>query len=265
MLVWEILQQSTLLQLIRAKIFPSRFQIYTKHENFFTRGFWKRTIIILAHALLYLAVRKSITVHFTVMNYRRVENPVAFQDYPYRWLSNALLHARYAWLLLFPYPLSADYSYDCLPLVTSFTDYRNIFSILLYGALLFAVLVNFSKLESGGKERLFWLTLLIFPFIPASNIFFYVGTMLAERLLYLPSVGFCYIMSDSIISLLTAINRNQQRSTKIAFIFIVTLLLAYGYLTIERNRDWDNEERLFYRAEEVCPNSAKVSNAVENS
>lgn len=35
------------------------------------------------------------------------------------------------------------------------------------------------------------LTLLVLPFVPATNLFFYVGFVVAERILYLPSVGFC--------------------------------------------------------------------------
>ena len=34
------------------------------------------------------------------------------------------------------------------------------------------------------------------PFLPASNIFFYVGTFIGERLLYLPSVGFCMLVAN---------------------------------------------------------------------
>mgnify|MGYP001425594646 CR=1 FL=1 len=33
--------------------------------------------------------------------------------------------------------------------------------------------------------------MLIVPFLPAANVFFYVGTVLAERLLYIPSMGYC--------------------------------------------------------------------------
>ena len=34
--------------------------------------------------------------------------------------------------------------------------------------------------------------------MPASNIFFHVGTCLAERLLYVPCVGFCMLVAFSI-------------------------------------------------------------------
>ena len=37
--------------------------------------------------------------------------------------------------------------------------------------------------------------LLLAPFLPASNILFYVGTFIGERLLYLPSAGFCLVLS----------------------------------------------------------------------
>ena len=39
------------------------------------------------------------------------------------------------------------------------------------------------------------ITWLILPFIPAANIFFPVGFVVAERVLYLPSMGFSLIVS----------------------------------------------------------------------
>ena len=39
------------------------------------------------------------------------------------------------------------------------------------------------------------LAMLIVPFLPASNIFFRVGFVVAERILYLPSVGFCMLVT----------------------------------------------------------------------
>lgn len=34
----------------------------------------------------------------------------------------------------------------------------------------------------------------IIPFLPASNLFFRVGFVLAERVLYMPSLGFCMLV-----------------------------------------------------------------------
>ena len=38
--------------------------------------------------------------------------------------------------------------------------------------------------------------LLLGPFFPASNVLFYVGTFIGERLLYLPSIGFCLLLAE---------------------------------------------------------------------
>lgn len=38
------------------------------------------------------------------------------------------------------------------------------------------------------------LAALVIPFLPATNIFFRVGFVIAERVLYLPSVGFCLLV-----------------------------------------------------------------------
>lgn len=38
------------------------------------------------------------------------------------------------------------------------------------------------------------LALTILPFLPATNLFFYVGFVVAERVLYIPSMGFCLLV-----------------------------------------------------------------------
>lgn len=39
------------------------------------------------------------------------------------------------------------------------------------------------------------LAVAIISFLPASNLFFRVGFVLAERVLYLPSLGFCMLIA----------------------------------------------------------------------
>ena len=36
---------------------------------------------------------------------------------------------------------------------------------------------------------------MVLPFIPASNLFFPVGFVVAERVLYMPSMGFCMLVA----------------------------------------------------------------------
>ncbi|GLI69944.1 hypothetical protein VaNZ11_014682, partial [Volvox africanus] len=49
----------------------------------------------------------------------------------------------------------------------------------------------------AARWRLFVVAgLVVGPFLPASNVLFYVGTFIGERLLYFPSIGFCLLVSE---------------------------------------------------------------------
>ena len=42
---------------------------------------------------------------------------------------------------------------------------------------------------------------LVLPFLPASNVFFYVGFVVAERVTYAPSVGYCMLFAMGLAAL----------------------------------------------------------------
>ena len=46
------------------------------------------------------------------------------------------------------------------------------------------------------------------PFVPASGVFLKLGTLLAERLLYVPSVGFCMLLSITVYTVCTWISHS---------------------------------------------------------
>lgn len=53
------------------------------------------------------------------------------------------------------------------------------------------------------------LCITILPFLPASNLFFTVGFVLAERVLYIPSIGFCILVAMG----LTTVGRRRNTSS----------------------------------------------------
>ena len=85
------------------------------------------------------------------------------------------------------------------------------------------------------------ISVMILPFLPAANIFFYVGFVVAERVLYLPSVGFCLLVANGIKELL---NSYQSRQRQIWYCAIF-LLLAFAQKTYKRNFVWNDEESLY--------------------
>ena len=58
------------------------------------------------------------------------------------------------------------------------------------------------------------LALLIVPFLPASNLFFRVGFVIAERVLYLSSIGFCMITVTGIRQLCVTYPKHSKVGLK---------------------------------------------------
>ena len=97
--------------------------------------------------------------------------------------------------------------------------------------------------------------IIVFPFIPASNMFFYVGFVLAERVLYMPSMGVCLLVGLGVHTLYNKYFTQNAARRELVLAGLVLLIAAFSAKTVIRNRDWQTEERL-YRAG-VAVNPAK--------
>ena len=75
-----------------------------------------------------------------------------------------------------------------IPLIHSFSDLRNFCTLALFFVLLSLTCVSLVGRSSRGHCRvtLLGLSLLVVPFLPASNLFLRVGFVVAERILYIP-------------------------------------------------------------------------------
>jgi hypothetical protein len=97
--------------------------------------------------------------------------------------------------------------------------------------------------------------IMVIPFIPASNLVAYVGFVVAERVLYIPSLGFCLLVGHGFVKL---VERFSDRSSRKKIPLLLTMLLilvlmALGGRTIVRNWDWTSEETLYRSGIPVNP------------
>ncbi|XP_017767612.1 PREDICTED: transmembrane and TPR repeat-containing protein CG4341-like [Eufriesea mexicana] len=98
---------------------------------------------------------------------------------------------------------------------------------------------------------------LVLPFLPASNLFFYVGFVIAERILYLPSVGACLIVGAAISSFYHIARRHgSRRRGRIVLLATAILVCLMSAKTLSRNTDWFDEESLYKSALHVNPPKA---------
>ncbi|MGH9750908.1 MAG: protein O-mannosyl-transferase TMTC1-related protein, partial [Candidatus Polarisedimenticolia bacterium] len=118
-----------------------------------------------------------------------VDNPAAAAG-PIQGRLTALgVALRYAGLLLWPRHLSADYSYDQIPVVRTPADPWAIGGLLLVGGVIGAGAWLLRRAPAYGFALLFTAA----AFAPTCNLLLFIGTLMAERLLYLPSAGACLL------------------------------------------------------------------------
>ncbi|XP_076025641.1 protein O-mannosyl-transferase TMTC2 [Genypterus blacodes] len=111
-----------------------------------------------------------------------------------------------------------------------------------------------TPLPTTENVVVFSLGLLAIPFLPATNLFFYVGFVIAERVLYIPSMGFCLLVAVGLRSLYVRLRRRSAR-TMLTYCSAV-LILLFGVKTMLRNQDWQNEEMLYKSGIYVNPAKA---------
>ncbi|XP_077049741.1 protein O-mannosyl-transferase TMTC2 isoform X2 [Siphateles boraxobius] len=121
-----------------------------------------------------------------------------------------------------------------------------------------------SSLPTTESLVVFSLGLLAIPFLPAINLFFYVGFVVAERVLYIPSMGFCLLVAVGMRALYIRLRRKSSRTLVLGC--SAALVLLFGIKTVLRNRDWQNEEMLYKSGISVNPAKAwgNLGNVLKN-
>uniref|UniRef100_A0AAY4D765 dolichyl-phosphate-mannose--protein mannosyltransferase n=1 Tax=Denticeps clupeoides TaxID=299321 RepID=A0AAY4D765_9TELE len=169
------------------------------------------------------------------------DNPASFSPHLLtRCLTYSYLLAFNAWLLLAPIILCYDWQVGSIPLVESLWDPRNGASLLLGVSMLALCVRCFAIFKS--QEVLVGILFLVFPFIPASNLFFRVGFVVAERVLYMPSMGYCILMVHGLHRLYSMSGR---WGATILSASTLLLLLLFSWKTVQQNETWLSREALF--------------------
>ena len=215
------------------------------------RDLWKRYLVFAPPFLVAWYLRAATFAHGGPMESPFVDNPVQGSGFLTGRLTAIKVIGKYIWLLLWPVRQSCDYSYNQVPLfdwrLTRLEDWKAL-SALVCLFLLMAAAVALFRFQKNG---FFFLGLLGLTLLPVSNLIIPIGTIMAERLLYLPAAGFagCVVL---------AVYGSARQHRKAAAAVLATIVVLAGVRTYARNLDWADDETLWAQAVKASPDSFKT-------
>lgn len=158
-------------------------------------------------------------------------------------------------LLFFPLDLSADYTPEVIPIAFGWTVRSACGLLVGLGALAIAGW----SCRSGpvSPERLspaaagFGVAWFVVTALPASNLPFLTGVLLAERTLYLPSVGFAAGAGWMLAQL-------RHERPRAGTLFVAVMLGLLGCRTVARNPTWNDNAAVFATLLREHPESGRA-------
>lgn len=224
-----------------------------------SKGNWKKSIfcrhvMLLISGLVILITRWRI-MGSTTPTFQVFDNPHSFVNSTiFRAINYNYLYSLNSWLLVNPWWLCFDWSMGCIPVIESLFDWRNLIVIIFWiimAALFFKSLCRSSTQQTRTVTMA--LAFLIIPFLPATNLFFRVGFVIAERALYLPSAGFCVIVVVGVSKLCQ--DKDRREMVKYCLYYLIVM---FAIKSVHRSSQWRQEMSLFSSGAKVCPLNAKV-------
>ncbi|MCK9256302.1 MAG: hypothetical protein M0Q45_03110 [Bacteroidales bacterium] len=164
-------------------------------------------------------------------------------------------------LLLIPYPLRFYYGYKMIPIV-NIANPIVLLSLLINVLLLIWALKNFNKRKDFAYGYLF----LFISIFPMANTFFPLTGIIAERLIFTPSLGFAIIIGFLIfkISKIKLDLKLSKANKNLVFAIALIFILPNSIISINRNKDWKDRKTLFEHDIKYLENSAKANTLYGN-
>ena len=219
---------------------------------------------LIFRTIIFKDLHQNITTATSALNNTLYAAP----DFASKYATAFYILLRYIGLLIFPHPLTSDYNYAQIKIQT-FSDPVSLLGILFYAAIGAYLIFNFRKKSIIVFGILFYLLSLA----PVSNIFFLGGSSMAERFMYIPSFGFCLVITYLLIQFTKTENVKPSyppltkffSSGKTLFLFAVAIAILYSIKTFSRNKDWKDTLTIYSRDIQVSKNSATANQLLGNS
>ncbi len=203
-------------------------------------------------ALLFLFLQKLILGNIFIVKLSEIDNMlVGIPNFSENIATRIYLIGLYIYKIIIPHPLLYDYSINYISKKTflSIEVWISLFVLLFIFTLIYKGILRKSKIAFG-------LLFMVVMFVLTCNLFIQIGATFAERFAFTPSLGFAIALVFSLIEVLKKLN------LKMVYLglFLVPLLLLYGFKTHERNYNWKDNDTLFTHDYRVSSKSFRIQN-----
>ena len=263
------------------------YRLRPKHSNWLANlvsNFWEFTLkgyVVLAAPILAMCYTRGwVFKQMRPPELPWVDNPLAMKsvDFLTARLTAIKVIGKYFWLLLWPQQLSCDYSYNQIPIVnwhfSTWEDWKAIIALVSIVTILLVAIRNVHR----NKPLFFFVFFFFGTLLPTSNLFpklgeplfdrlsWCIGSIMAERFLYLPLIGFVGCAVLAVYSICRHLIPHLDVSPwaqriwlqVVARTALSLVVVAYGARAFNRNYDWKDDETLWTKAVQACPNSFKT-------
>jgi len=213
------------------------------------RGLMYGMIATTVPVALMLAARWRVLSRSLPPEFPFVDNPIVAADFMTAKLTALKVAAHYLWLVMWPAGLSSDYSYPQIPLASGTAGDWAAWLTVAAAVALIAMCARWSR------TGLFFALTAAGAFLPASNLLFPIGTIMAERLFYVPLMGVLACLATAAFRI--GERFKVERGVPVA---LAVVAVALGARTYARNLDWKDERTLVEASLKAAPNSFKLHN-----
>lgn len=208
------------------------------------------TLPYLAIAVVYLLIRYQTLGPRNELSDNDIQiNPYAYASGTEKLATEIATSLNYLKLLLFPHPLTSDYSYNQIP----YKDFGHPLvwlSVVVHLGLIGGFFYFFRKRSVLSFAIAFYLVNLFM----VNNLLFDIGATMGERLIYHASVGFVIAVAYFLVQGAERMGSARVGTLSLAGLMLV-LSVVCGFKTIDRNKDWKNDETLAFTDVRTSPNS----------
>jgi tetratricopeptide (TPR) repeat protein len=242
-----------------AAVLPGLMLVYDmawpERSTWRARGPAYATLVLPFGVWLYLRsqVQTHMLIHF-------MENSLVSGSFLTARLTAVKVIGKLLWLFVWPALLSADHSYNAVPLfgwhIFEWEDAKALIAMAVcLGAVLLAL-----RWRHRRKPLFFFIGFFFVALIPTANLVILIGSIMAERFAYLPSVGLAGCAAIALHELARRLPFRPPVCARAAWTGMAVVCVGLGARTYTRNLDWHDRLSFWTSTVSASPNSARPHN-----